>query len=567
MIEKKSSKNMSVLLVLGQEYIRHTDAVFVRSVDSAAEKKLEIEANSENKKKSLPRAEMNYVFQQISNCYIPLLNMFSNLEREGVSFKISLVITPVLCSLLSDSVVQNQYIEWLDEKIELGNKEISRLAKNKELLNNAKFMLEKLQEDKIDFVNIYECDLIKAFLQWKQKGVVELLATTGTSVFMPFFSDMEEVINAQIETGVMAYKYFFGDVPSGFWIPEMGYAKNIEENIRSYGLEYTVLDAQSVLFSDTPVPTGVFLPIRFDNSLGIAARLSDTDDLVFGDDGYIFNGVYRSKKRDIGFYLDSDQITPLVKYGGVRFETGYGYWNKKRLVSDGKNIGDAHGEDIYDVDAAAAQCDKDADDFISFISKKLDDAERLLPNENFLSVVCAFDMERLSRNWDECVWWLESVMRKANDTGVACKTVEKLLIEKKSPQKIKPYCGAWCGCGYGENLLSGKNSWMIRYMRKACERMVDLTERFPSDTGLKARLLNLGAKELLISLSSGWQSMIDENFFSEYAKKEFTSSILAFTNVFETLGSNTVSTEWITRMEFERPIFPWMNYRIFSKKH
>lgn len=561
-----TSKNMALLLVLGQEYIRHTDAVFVRSVDSAAEKKQEIEAYSESKKKSLPRAEMNYVFQQISNCYLPLLNMFSSLERDGVPFKISLVITPVLCSLLSDVVVQNQYIEWLDEKIELGNKEIARLSKNKELLNNAKFMLEKVQEDKIDFVNVYECDLLKAFLYWKQKGFVEILATTGTSVFMPFFSDMQEVINAQIETGVMAYKYFFGDVPSGFWISQMGYAKGIEENIRSYGLGYTVLDSQSVLFSDTPVKTGVFLPVRFDNSLGIVARLSETDDLVFGDGGYISNGVYRSKSRDIGFYLESEQITPLVKYGGVRFSTDYGYWNKKRVVIESNSIGDAHGDDVYDVDAAVEQCDKDAGDFISFISKKLDSAERLLPDEKFLSVVCAFDMERLSRDWDECVWWLESVIRKANRSGVSCRTVENLLIEKKSPQKIKPYCGAWCGCGYGENLLSGKNSWMIRYMRKACERMVDLTERFPSDTGLKARLLNLGAKELLISLSSGWQFMIDENFFSEYAKKEFSNSILAFTNVFESLGSNTVSTEWITRMEFERPIFPWMNYRIFSKK-
>ena len=32
------------------------------------------------------------------------------------------------------------------------------------------------------------------------------------------------------------------------------------------------------------------------------------------------------------------------------------------------------------------------------------------------------------------------------------------------------------------------------------------------------------------------------------------------------LGANTISTEWLTRLEQEHPLFPWMNYRIFSKK-
>jgi 1,4-alpha-glucan branching enzyme len=36
--------------------------------------------------------------------------------------------------------------------------------------------------------------------------------------------------------------------------------------------------------------------------------------------------------------------------------------------------------------------------------------------------------------------------------------------------------------------------------------------------------------------------------------------------VFDALGSNTVSTEWLTKLESKESIFPWMNYRIFSKK-
>ena len=107
---------------------------------------------------------------------------------------------------------------------------------------------------------------------------------------------------------------------------------------------------------------------------------------------------------------------------------------------------------------------------------------------------------------------------------------------------------------------------MIRYVRKASERMIDLADRFPNDTGLKTRLLNLGAKELLLAQSVSLAKMIENEEFSDFAEKRFKDSIKAFTSVFDSLGSNTVSTEWLTKIEERDNLFPWMNYRIFSKK-
>ena len=133
-------------------------------------------------------------------------------------------------------------------------------------------------------------------------------------------------------------------------------------------------------------------------------------------------------------------------------------------------------------------------------------------------------------------------------------------------KKISVYPCAASGTGYAEDLLDGSNSWMIRYIRKASERMIDLTERFPSETGLKSRLLNLGARELLLAQSSDWSKMIQEGKLPDYARTEFKKSILSFSKVFDSLASNTVSTEWLINMEKEHPIFPWMSYRIFSRK-
>lgn len=588
-----AKKNVAMLFVLGQEYIRHDDENYVRNLLQREE--LEnaeasssdgtafnarastdfYRANSFNAstEMSLPdnlnlkySAEMNSVFEQISNCYIPLLNMFESLERDGIPFKVTLVITPVLCTLLSDAVVQSEYISWLDNKIALGNKELARCGGNKALYDNAKLTLEKIQEDKIDFVEIYGRNLLKAFAEWQQKGFVELFATVGTPVFLPHFADLEEVVNAQVETGLKAHRYFFGDKPDGFWLPEMGYSEGIEKILHAYGVEYTVLDAQSVLFAETKPATGIFSPMSFENSVGILARADELDDLIFGDDGYVGKSVYCAKNRDVGFYLDSEALLPLVKSGASRFTTGFCYWNKSRAIVEASSVGDPVNGDVYDIEKAMTQCDSDASDFVSYISDKLDAAEKVLQNEDSLSVVCALDMARLSENWDECVSWIERVFRNTRDKSIKCKCCGEIVNDKIKLQKIKPYYGAWCGSGYGENFLSGANSWMMRYVRKASERMIDLAERFPSDTGLKVRLLNLGAKELMLAQSCGWAQMIDGNKFADYAKNQFSHFVLSFTTVFDSLGSNSVSTEWLTKMEMEHPIFPWMNYRIFSKK-
>ena len=66
--------------------------------------------------------------------------------------------------------------------------------------------------------------------------------------------------------------------------------------------------------------------------------------------------------------------------------------------------------------------------------------------------------------------------------------------------------------------------------------------------------------------SSGLLKMIENEEFPEYAAKRFKQSISAFTSVFDSLGSNTVSTEWLTTLEIKDNLFPWMNYRIFSRK-
>ena len=182
-------------------------------------------------------------------------------------------------------------------------------------------------------------------------------------------------------------------------------------------------------------------------------------------------------------------------------------------------------------------------------------------------LVCTIPAALLGSSWHEGVLWLEQLIRAAAaQQDVTLGQCRDNLQQQFSLQKISPYPCSSEGSGYAENLLDSSNNWMMRYVRKASERMSDLTERFPAESGIKARMLNLGAREVLLAQSGDWAKMIHDGLMPEYAAQAFKSNILNFTAVFDSLASNTVSTEWLCTQEKEDSIFPWMNYRVFSRK-
>lgn len=509
-------------------------------------------------------AEESFLFEAISNTYIPLLKMLEKFEHESLPVKFAIVLTPVLCTLLEDSVIQQKYVDWLDKKIEFGKKELERVSGNSALSDAVSLCLEKAENDKNDF-EAFGRRLVKRFAEFQKKNYVEILATCATDIFLPYYNDIPEILNAQVEAGIFAYRSFFGNVPEGFWLPELGYYDGIERVLRSYGVNYTVVDSKSFLFSEIEPKKGIFGPARFANALVVFGKEPFSDKEIFGSDGYAKNSVYRSENRDIIFSLPSDKIESFVKEGTARYSVGYKYWTKAS-DSEEEVINPLETENVYSKGNAMRQCILDASDFVNKKCEKLTKAEKLLSDSKNVSMVITLNVTKLSENWSESVDWIEQVFRKICETDVQLEIPKNLAKDPFELQRISPCYGSSSGVGYGEDLLSSKNNWMMRYVRKASERMVDLSDRFPTDTGLKARLLNLGAKELMFAQSSGWAKMIHNGVFPEYAAMRFKQSINDFTSVFDALGSNTVSTEWLTKLEAQHQIFPWMNYRIFSKK-
>ena len=54
--------------------------------------------------------EENWLFEAITETYIPLLAVFEKLASDGVPFKITMTMTPPLTTMLTDDLLQQRYV-------------------------------------------------------------------------------------------------------------------------------------------------------------------------------------------------------------------------------------------------------------------------------------------------------------------------------------------------------------------------------------------------------------------------------------------------------------------------
>ncbi|MCR5219165.1 1,4-alpha-glucan branching protein domain-containing protein [Treponema sp.] len=504
-------------------------------------------------------AENELLFSALTSTYIPLADLFNKLADEKIDFKIGLVLSSTLCSLLSDPVIIDQYENFINKSIELGNCELLRL-KNLPEAENAKECLKRFNSIKESFVIKYHRNLLEQFKILAQKGYLELIPTAATYAYLPHYQDLTEAINAQVETGLYSQKYFFGDTGEGFYIPYLGWSNGLEKILKPYGINYTVVDPRSLLFSSSRIDTGIFRPVRTNNSLAIFAADPDGENCFTDEEGFISNPVYLSVQKDIGFELEDKDLSVLERKSNIRTLTGYRYWCN---VEDEDEYEDAP---LYNKDAALEQVKKDAAAFVNRKTEKLTQAMEYIKDDDAV-LVCPLSAELFGQKWAEGIDFLEEVIRLIFSQKKIKLNVCQNLIEKQyTLPKAELYPCSGDDSGYGEDLLDITNSWMIRYVKKAAERMIDLTERLPSETSLKGRMLNLAAKEILLSQSGEWPAMLHSNQLPDYIKEKFKTQILSFTTIYDSLASNSVSTQWLTEKEKEDCLYPWMNYRIFSRK-
>src|SRR5208283_4661231 len=72
--------------------------------------------------------EEDWLYEAISETYLPILAMLAGFERDGIKACFSMSLTPPLCEMLADRLLQDRYLKNLGRLRELSELEARRAA-------------------------------------------------------------------------------------------------------------------------------------------------------------------------------------------------------------------------------------------------------------------------------------------------------------------------------------------------------------------------------------------------------------------------------------------------------
>src|SRR6185295_12427904 len=61
--------------------------------------------------------EEDWFYEALTETYLPLLDAFEGLARSGMHFRVTMSLTPTLLSMMTDPLLQQRYLRYLDERL------------------------------------------------------------------------------------------------------------------------------------------------------------------------------------------------------------------------------------------------------------------------------------------------------------------------------------------------------------------------------------------------------------------------------------------------------------------
>ncbi len=500
--------------------------------------------------------EEDWLYQAITETYIPLIATFNRLVRDGVPFKLTMSLSPPLLSMLNDALLQSRYVRFLDRSLELAQKEAVRTRRQPDYHPLAEMYLAKLNEARGIFVDQYQCNLTGAFRELMHTGHLEIITCGATHGYLPLMTLVPEAVRAQIQVAAQTHERFLGVRPRGIWLPECGYEPGIEMFLNEAGLEYFFLDTHGLLYAQPRPRHGVYAPVCCPNGVAAFGRDAESSRQVWSSkEGYPGDYDYRDYYRDIGFDLDYHYIHPYIATTGDRKMTGFKY---HRIT------GPTDHKEPYHPQYALSKAAMHAGDFLFNRQRQI---TRLAEQMDRPPVVVApYDAELFGHWWYEGPAWLDFLIRKTAYDQEVVQLTTPLEYLKRYPKNhiTAPAASSWGHKGYHEHWMSRENDWIYRHLHKAAERMVELARTFREPSPLESRALNQAARELLLAQASDWAFIMFAGTMVEYAVKRTQDHLQRFLRLYEDLNNGSIDEEWLSDLESRDNIFPHLDYRVYT---
>ena len=499
--------------------------------------------------------EEDWLYEAITETYIPLLHVLEGFERDGVDYRLTMSLTPPLCEMLTDDLLQGRYVRHIERLVELAEKEIHRTRFQPEFQATARMYLRRFRACRDTYVERYRRNLVQAFRGFQETGRLEIVTCGATHGFLPLLSVNRWAVRAQIQAARDNYTRHFGRPPRGIWNGECGYYPGLDDLIAEAGIRFFIADAHGILYADRRPRYGVFAPLYCPSGVAAFGRDIESSKSVWSaKEGYPGDPWYREFYRDVGFDLAFDYIAPYIHESGIRVNTGIKYY---RITKPG--LAD---KEPYDERAALERAATHAGNFMFNRQAQLRYVAGLMDRPPL--IVAPYDAELFGHWWYEGPNFLDYLFRKIGFDQDEIETITPWEYLERHPvnQTATPSYSSWGYKGYAEFWLDGSNDWIYRHLHHAADRMVELAGRHRDETDpWRVRALAQAGRELLLAQASDWAFIMKTNTVYAYAERRVREHLLRFNDLWEMLQRGQIDEGRL--MEFERRdnLFPELNYR------
>ncbi len=500
--------------------------------------------------------EEDWLFEGIAETYIPLLQVLHGLVADGVDFKLTMSLTPTLCSMLRDPLLQERFVRYVEKGVELSALEVERTRGDERLHELARFYHERFSTCRELYVEKWGRDLVGQFAALQERGVLEIITCAATHGFLPLMAGYPEAIRAQILIARDHYRETFGRDPRGIWLPECAYAPGIDETLREAGIRWFIIDSHGLMFGAPRPRYAIYAPCFTPAGPAAFARDRDSSRQVWSaEEGYPGDPAYRDFYRDIGFDLGHQYLRPFLPPDGTRKFTGIKY---HRIT------GRTQQKDLYNRGWAMGAADAHAGDFMWSRARQIA-ALREKTNIDPM-VVSPFDAELFGHWWFEGPEFLNLFLRKAvyDQREFRLTTPGEYLEGHETLQLVAPSPSSWGHKGYWEVWLEESNSWIYPHLHAAARRMTETARahREPKSP-LIERALKQMARELLLAQASDWAFLMKTGTATHYATKRTKDHVLRFTRLYDQVRCAAIEEEFLANCEWRDNVFPNIEWRYY----
>ncbi|MFC1657963.1 glycoside hydrolase family 57 protein [Candidatus Omnitrophota bacterium] len=500
--------------------------------------------------------EESWLYEAITETYIPMILVFEGLLRDKVDFRLTLSLSPPLLNMLSDGLLQQRYLRHINKLIELAQKETERTRWQPEF-NRLSFMYLDYYSKARSVFERYQRNLNLAFKSFQDSGNLEIITCGATHGLFTLMETTKPSVRAQVEVATDYYRRTFSSQPKGLWLPECGFNPGDDRILKDSGINYFFTDAQSILHGSPRPKYGVFAPVYCRSGVACFGRDLESSKQVWSSiEGYPGDYYYREFYRDIGFDLDYDYLRSYIHPDGHRINTGIKYYRITGQTTD---------KQPYLPQEARNKAAEHAGNFIFNRQKQIEYLYDLMGKKPV--IVSPYDAELYGHWWFEGPQWLDFLIRKIyfDQDIIRLVTASDYLKENPRNQAITPSMSTWGWKGYNEVWLQGSNDWIYPHLHIASQRMSELVQRLPDTSGILRRALNQLLRELLLAQSSDWAFILAMGTHTSYAAQRTKEHLLRFIRLYESIKSDSIDEAWLADIENRDNIFPDIDYRVHSE--